>query len=243
MAMIKGSLCDAIKDTIGKTTAGESALESEDDPLTLINILYSTDFSGEASMVTDPVEKFFNAMNRFTDDRNFCMGVNESLDVWVRRFNACIAKIELLARVARLDLKLPTEKMKALAFYNKLGVRYKGMRERYDFGLVDTKPATVDEMVDVARFYNNHSRAMSHIISDKPQQKGAYHSRVETKPDEKCGVSTGGMRCNTHNTNSHKYDDDECKRLRATNGHDSRKAHAGRGSGGTGGGRGSAKRV
>ena len=219
-AMLKGSLCESIKDTMRKTKTGRDALDSTNDPLSIINVLIATDFSRDSMLAIDPVERFSLALSRYHDKDLTRQGAHESLEDWRKRFNSEIAKLEVLAKDAGLQSAVPVEALRALHFYEKLNNNYADLRKRYDTGLSVRKPDTIDGVVEVAKFYDKNTKSQQFnnngsTQEKQPQQRGVY--KTTTSSGDNNRPKGERFRCYTHHTNEHKWNDDECKRLRAEN--------------------------
>lgn len=229
-AMLKGSLCESIKDTMRKSKIGRDALDSTNDPLSIINVLIATDFSRDSILAIDPVEKFSLALCRYYDKTLTSQGANESLEDWRKRFNSEIAKLEVLAVDAGLQHAVPVESLRALHFYEKLNNNYADLRKRYDTGLSTRKPDTIDGVFDVAKFYDKKTKSQQFnnngsAEEKQPQQRGLFKTTTSSGDAEKKKES---FRCYTHHTNDHKWNDDVCKRLQSENKtEDLKKAHKG----------------
>lgn len=214
MGILVGSLNPAIRSQLKKTPAGKSALDSENDPLTLINLLLRTDFSKGATNSISPMMTYHNS-RMLLFSVGFKQEMHDSLDMWKNKFNS---QVEIVKKNAALvggecaQEKLCGESLGWL-FYSKLNAKFNELRTRVDTNLLRATPVTVEEWIEQAKFWDTNTVDYSGAGAQTAAapSKGAYVTTSEAG-----GKNGTKLRCRTHNTNEHRWNDEVCKAMRAS---------------------------
>lgn len=201
---IKQSLNDKIKACMRKEARGISALDSNDDPLDLINVFLSTDFTTNSQFHNNPERKFNVHLDRL-QSKEFKMDNHDTLDTWHLKFTSEIAQLSLYAKASGNIADIPSEKRQAHLFYEKLNSRYDEMRRRIIMKLDMSIPDKVEDWMIKASLYQ-----------DNPLSSNDFNPSGKTKPVFTM-VQDGGSKerfsCRHHKTHDHSFKDDVCNAL------------------------------
>ena len=214
MGILTGSLNPAIKNQLRKTAIGKQAIDSENDPLTLLNLLLRTDFSKGATNSISPMMTYHNSrMMLFSIV--FKQEMHDSLDTWRNKFNSqveIVKKNAIIVGGGCADEKL-TEESLGWLYYSKLNAKFNELRTRVETNLVRPMPKSVEEWIEAARFWDTNTVEYSGASASTTttSSKGAY---VTTSTSG--SKNEAGFRCRTHNTNEHRWNDAACKALRSS---------------------------
>ena len=214
MGILSGSLNPAIKSQLRKTQVGKQAIDSENDPLTLINLLLRTDFSKGATNSISPMMTYHNSrMMLFSV--GFKQEMHESLDMWKNKFNSQVEIVKKNAAIVggACAQETLTEESLGWLYYSKLNAKFNELRTRVETNLLRPTPNTVEEWIEQARFWDTNTVEYSGAgaSTTAASSKGAYVTTSEAG-----GKSGTKLSCRTHNTNEHRWNDEVCRALRAS---------------------------
>ena len=201
----KQALSTEVQDVMRRQEIGREALDGN-DPLEIINVLLSTDFSPKATVAASPMVKYEEAIERFNGEI-LRQEYNESLDSWEKRFGAERVNLTNIAVSAGKQGELPSEESMAYKFFMRTNGIYNKVREDVRTGARPGGfPHTVLAAMEILRPY------------EKPNQsnknKGVYivkSGNVGNKSDQ---VSKGwSHKCPLHKSNDHNYNDKTCNEI------------------------------
>lgn len=219
-SLIKTTMSEGMKQKILSEPAGRKAMITLEDPLTLINLIMTTDFTVNTLNAKSDGEKYFNARDYF--DTSVMQKSGESSRLFAVRFKAEFSKVKLLADNAKIGSQLPDEEMLCLEFLGKLSNRYDDLRSLYDKG-VKVKPKTVDLLLVDSAYYDYQIPIVKKSLLTESQTI-TLATQSQSSNDKYKGKKFGGVkrpsnlnntnfRCNKHRTNEHAAKDDACRAL------------------------------
>ena len=98
-------------------------------------------------------------------------------------------------------------------YYSKLNAKFNELRTRVETNLVKPMPKSIEEWIEEARFWDTNTVEYSATgaSGSTASTKGAFVTTGES------GSKNGTwLKCRKHNTNDHKWNDEVCKALRAS---------------------------
>ena len=182
MGILTGSLNPAIKSQLRKTAVGKQAIDSENDPLTLINLLLRTDFSKGATNSISPMMTYHNS-RLMLFSIGFKQEMHESLDMWKNKFNSQWEIVKKNAAIVggACALETLTEESLGWLYYSKLNAKFNELRTRVETNLLRPTPNTVEEWIEQARFWDTNTVEYSGAgaSTTTASSKGAYVTTSE----------------------------------------------------------------
>ena len=202
---LKLSISNEIQDVMRRQAAGRDALDGN-DPLEIINVLISTDFSVKATVAASPLIKYEEAIERFNGD-NLRQEFNETLDAWEKRFGSERVNLNNIALVAGKSTEVPNEESMAYRFFMRTNGIYKQVREDVRTGTrAGGFPKTVVSAMEILRPFEKPGNRIS-VNNNNNRVRGVY---VAEKKENKKGWS---HRCPLHKSNEHDYNDSVCNEI------------------------------
>jgi hypothetical protein len=211
--MITRTISPGMLSFLKSTVDGLRIMTELGKPLEMINFIMQTDFSVGSQLIRDPTDKYYKARTYF-ESRSVIQWDYETSTVFLVRFNAEYSKVTLCATTANCVLELPSAQFLAYMFLSKLLSKYDPLRQEYEKGL-RIKPTTADGIVAHCLFWDNTK------LKHTPEEKQAYYvSQLNKKSKiivntDKTPVTKSDQKCRLHKTDSHVYNDEECKKAKA----------------------------
>jgi hypothetical protein len=204
--LINNSMSSGMKQLLLSDAKGRDAMNKLEDPLTLINLIMTTDFTINTLNAKSDIQKFFNAKTEFN---NTVQKVNETSTAFSIRFKTEFSKLKLLAVTAGVESQLPTDEVLSFEFLHKLTPKYNELREEYDKG-IKVKPVTIDLLLVDTRFYDSTvvKKVMETTLITKRSIPGQEYKGKVKRPFKS---NPNNYRCIKHKTSEHCAKDQVCR--------------------------------
>jgi hypothetical protein len=218
--MLVKTISPAMLTLLRSTTTGINILDNLSEPLPIINYIMSTDYSAGSQLITDPVDKYFQAKSYFESAAVKQKDTGESSTVFAVRFNAEFQKVGLLANIAGVAGQLPDDQVLTYMFLGKMAKRYDAMKADYEKG-VRQKPTTINGVIVHALYWDSLPSATVSVAKYSPAEKAAYALQVQNNKAAKGFIKSNSKpavimyKCRMHKTDKHEYNDPTCMKARA----------------------------
>jgi hypothetical protein len=208
--LINNTMSTGMKQLLLSDAAGRAAMNKLEDPLTLINLIMTADFTTNTLNAKSDLQKYFNAKMDFN---NMVQKMGETSTAFSIRFKTEYSKLKLLAVTAGVDKQLPNDEVLSFEFLHKLTSKYNELREEYDKG-IKIKPATIDLLLVDTRFYDTAmvKKVMETSLVTKRTNSGQeFKGKLKRYNSSKPNVNPNNYRCIKHRTSEHCSKDQVCR--------------------------------
>ena len=216
--MLVQTISQSMLTLLRSTVRGMAIMDNLSEPLPIINLIMTTDFSMGSQLITDPVDKYYKARTYF-ESPAVKQKEGESSTVFAVRYNAEYQKVQLLATSSGCQAQLPSAQVLTYMFLSKMTTKYDPMKADYDKG-TRVKPTTIDGVITHAVYYDTLPAAVSNA-KYTPAEKLAYAIKLvarKTKGAKKSNNANNDVspawECRMHKTNAHMYADPACMKAR-----------------------------